>query len=52
MRGSAETRDLLILNGKLVVISDLLSTTDVPLRVYHNLFLGAYSDDFGVTVWL
>ena len=47
-----ETGDLLVLNGELVVVGDLLSESNVALGVDHNLLLRAKVDDLGVAVWL
>ena len=39
LRRTAQTRNLLILNGELVVIRDLFTGTDVLLRVDDDLLL-------------
>ena len=52
MGGSAKTGNLLILNRKLVVVSDFFIGSDVPLGVDDNFLLAAHSDDLGIAVWL
>ena len=52
MGSAAQTRDLFILNGKLVVISDFFIGTDVPFGVDDDLLLVAHSDDLGIAVGL
>ena len=49
---AAETRNLFILDGKLVVIGDLLPQLNVSLGVNNNLLLRAKTDDLSITVWL
>ena len=52
VRGPTETRDLLILNGKLVVIGDLLSHGNVSLGVDDYLLLRPKTDDLRIAVGL
>ena len=47
-----ETRNLFVLDGKLVVIGDLLPQLNVSLGVNNNLLLCAKADDLSITVWL
>ena len=49
---TAETRSLFVLDGKLVVIGDLLPQLNVLLGVNNNLLLRAKADDLSITVWL
>ena len=48
----AQTRDLLLLNGKLVVVSDLFGGLDVSLRIDDNLLLEPKVDHLCITVGL
>ena len=48
---AAETRNLFVLDGKLVVMGDLLPQLNVSLGVNNNL-LRAKADDLSITVWL
>jgi hypothetical protein len=50
--GSAETMDLLVLDGELVVVGDLLTEGDRLLRVDDDLLLAVDRDDLGIAVWL
>ena len=47
-----QTGYLLVLDGKLVVISDFFIGSNVPLGVDNDLLLVAHGDDLGVAVWL
>ena len=50
--GPAQAPDLLVLDGELVVVGDLLPGRDRLLRVDHDLLLLVHGDDFGVAVGL
>lgn len=52
MGGPAQTGNLLILNGKLVVVSDFFIGSDVPLGVDDNFLLVAHGDNLGIAVRL
>lgn len=47
-----QTGYLLVLDGKLVVISDFFIGSNVPLGVDNDLLLVAHGDDLGVAVRL
>ena len=47
-----QTGDLLILNGKLVVISDFFVGSNVPFGVDDNFLLVAHGDDLGIAIGL
>ena len=49
---ATETRDLLVLDGELVVVCDLFAYGDRLLRVNDDLGLSIHRYDFGVTVGL
>lgn len=49
---SAQTRDLLVLDGELVVVGDLLVDVDRLARVDYNLLLRLHRDHLGVAVRL
>jgi hypothetical protein len=44
--------DLLVLNGELVVVCDLLAKSDWLLRVDDNLLFAVNRDDLGIAVRL
>lgn len=48
----AEARDLLVLNGELVIIRDLLSESNVSFRVDDYLLPHAEVDNLSIAVWL
>lgn len=50
--GAAEAHDLLVFDGELVVVGDLLAHGNGLLRVDHDLLLSLHRDDFGITIWL
>ena len=50
--GSAETMDLFLLEGELVVVGDLLTEGDWLLRVDDDLLLAVDRDDLGIAVRL
>ena len=50
--GSAETMDLLFLEGEFVVVGDLLTEGDRLLRVDDDLLLAVDRDDLGITIRL
>ena len=52
VRCPAQTRDLLLLDGKLIVISDFFCGFDVTLGVDDNLLLETKVDNLSVTVGL
>ena len=52
IRSTTKARNLLIFNGELVVIGDLLPHFNVPLGVDDYLLLRAKVDDLGIAVWL
>ena len=47
-----QTGYLLVLDGKLVVVSDFFIGSNVPLGVDNDLLLVAHGDDLGIAVWL
>jgi hypothetical protein len=47
-----QARNLLILDGELVVVSDLLTHGNISLRVDDNLLPHAEVDYLGIAVWL
>lgn len=49
---ATETRNFLILNGKLVVICDFLIHVNVSFRIDYNFLLSIYSDDLCIAVGL
>lgn len=49
---AAHAGDLLVLDGELVVVGDLLVHVDVALRVDNNLLLRLHGDDLGIAVGL
>lgn len=49
---AAQTRDLLVLDGELVVVRDLLVDVDRLSGVDHDLLLRLHGDDFCITVRL
>jgi hypothetical protein len=51
-RRAAQARDLVSLDGELVVVCDLLSFSNVSFGVNDNLLLAIHRDDLGVTVGL
>lgn len=50
--GSTQTRDLLVLDGELVVIGNLLIDVDRLARVDYNLLLRLHCNHLGVAVRL
>lgn len=52
VRGPTETRNLLVFNGELVVISDLLPHRDISLGVNNDLLSSAEVDHFSIAVGL
>lgn len=52
LRRSAQTNNLLFLQGKLVVISDFFSHTNWLLRIDDNLLLALHSNHFRVAIRL
>lgn len=49
---STQTRDFVLLDGKLVVIRDFLVHSNGLLGVNDDLLLGLNGDDLRITVWL
>ena len=49
---AAHAGDLLVLDGELVVVGDLLVHINVTLRVDNNLLLRLHGDDLGIAVGL
>ena len=49
---STQTRNLCLLNGKLVVVRDLFVDADRLPGVYHDLLLRLHSDDLCIAVRL
>ena len=49
---STEAGDLVVFDGELVIIGDLLSHRYVSLRVDHNLLQGTKIDHFGIAIGL
>ena len=52
MRSPTQAGNFFVLDGKLVVISDLLSHRNVSLRINDNLLLIANTDHTSVTIGL
>lgn len=50
--GSAQTRDLLVLDGKLVVVCNLFVDVDRLARVDYNLLLRLHCNHLGIAVRL
>lgn len=49
---AAQARNLVFLDGELVVVGDLLVDADGLLGIDYNLLLGLYGDDFGIAIRL
>ena len=49
---STEAGDLVIFDGELVIVGDLLSHCYVSLRVDHNLLQGTKIDHLGIAIGL
>lgn len=49
---STQARNLVLLKREFVVVGDFFVDSDGLLRVDHNLLLGLYGDNLGITVWL
>lgn len=49
---STQARNLVLLEGELVVVGDFFIDSDGLLGVDHDLLLGLDGDDLGVTIWL
>lgn len=50
--GSAQARDLLVLDGEFIIVCDLLVDADRLPRIDDNFLFGFYGDDFSIAVWL
>ena len=52
IRRTTQTRDLLVFNGELVIVSDLLSKGNVSLGIDDYFLTSAKVDHLGIAVWL
>lgn len=52
LRRTTHTRNLIVFDGKFVIVSDLLADFDFSFRIDDDLLLPLDENDFRVTIWL